>query len=163
VKGSKFVDNIAKLSASGAYLSGQPLQNIPTARALQAVSYRKVNFTIQTSNFTNNSANVGKGGVFFFNALNMDVNIEDSVFLKNHLNLKNYSLQDAAVFYLGENRMNTMNVQRSVFEMESAVKVRNVTNTSSNLPENLDIDYFGVLYARNSNMSQINIVDSTFR
>jgi hypothetical protein len=106
---------------------------------------------------------VGKGGVFFFNALNMDVNIEDSVFLRNHLNLRNYSLQDAAIFYLGENRMNTMNVQRSVFEMESAVKVRNVTNTSSNLPENLDIDYFGVLYARNSNMSQINIVDSTFR
>ena len=47
--------------------------------------------------------------------------------------------------------------------MESAVKVRNVTNTTSNLPENLEIDYYGVLYAKNSNMSQINIVDSTFR
>jgi len=52
---------------------------------------RRVDFIVDGSNFTNNSANVGKGGVFFFDANNMDVTIQDTVFIRNRLNLKNYS------------------------------------------------------------------------
>jgi hypothetical protein len=86
------------------------------------------------------------------------------VFIRNRLNFRNYSNQDAAVIYLGENKINRLNVLRSTFELEAAVKVRNVSaNSTAVLPESIDIDYFGVLYARNGTANQINVFDSTFR
>lgn len=50
-------------------------------------------------------------------------------------------------------------IEKSIFESESAVRVKNFTNESSSN----DIDFYTVMYTKNTNINMISISDSTFR
>lgn len=118
---------------------------------------RIVNLTIQESNFTNNSADFGRGGLFYLNSHMMNADIVNATFIRNRMNFKNYSGQDAAIFYLDSREIGRFNLSRSNFETDPSIRY---TLDGSNKTI-VDNDYYQVLFSK-TNSSNIIISDSIF-
>ncbi|TNV88206.1 hypothetical protein FGO68_gene9945 [Halteria grandinella] len=161
---AKMVNNYARQSASGFYIDSAPPTTTTSTgigRSLQSSNpasvQRKLQLSIDVALFSNNSADFGKGGIFYINSHMIDVNISRSSFVGNRMNFRNYSAQDAAIFYLDQRNISSLLISQSSFIFDSPI----LYNPSQNIPSQSDNDFYQVFYSK-GNQSPITITDSTF-
>lgn len=111
---SSFVNNYARRSASGLYISSAP-------SSTQGLFGRQVSLKMSQTTFNNNSADFGQGGIFYLNSDQIAADISSSNFSFNRMNFQNYSGSDAAIFYLGQRAISRFNLSSSTFLFDSPI------------------------------------------
>jgi phage-related tail fiber protein len=143
------------MSASALFVDSSP----PNATAA-TVFGRRVNLTIDGANFTNNTADFGQGGLFYFNSHLLAADISNTSFIRNRMNFKNYSASDSAIFYLDVRDLTRFNLTRNNFLFESPVLYSNSTQQPSN--SSRDNDYYLVVYSRANTSATFVVTGSNF-